>query len=700
MENCNAWNQIWQVFRDEIIRHVADFDSDGKVDTLIPNIFSWPGNGNPYFEQFNGMALPASLQGYAPFHDNNSNGIYEPHLGEYPIVPDIEQIPSQILWSVFNDDCGGLPDYFSPLHPGLHAEIQLTSYSFYCDDNPTLNRTLFNQWKIINKSSSNWDSLLMGLFSRWSAGCISYDNGGVGTYPEGQSVFHYLRSVANPVGTPCDSILPDSILNTLISTTFLSHELFRTNVVGLPCTPFQIERYLFEVMKGQTSSGTLTQGEDGCNPDAPPAQFAFYGNPADASSWSMVSANLPWEQYRIIPSIILGTLAPGQSVHITTSTTIHRQADQGFAENVQIMYEEIDSVRSFYQSGIAPACFRNDCQGECVWPGDINGDFIVNYCDLLPLGVHLNQSGPKRDESPFWHASEAATWPEDMANGKNLKHADGDGDGTIEIEDFHISENNYLYPVPGYTPPAVVYQEGPELYVTLLETGQSIDPAHLKAGQNFAVRIWLDGPDNLYGLAFQFEYDTAFLKSPNLLGPGLQYYDQTARWISEYRTEDDRYVFDMTWVRTHPDSTLQNGKLFTFLAGTLDDYPNPLPSANTLLRFRNIKGILNDGTEISLGSTDLEIHVDDIMTGATENTPADNLKIFPNPAGDFLNVSLTNYLSESIEIQLMDIFGRTLFNTLLPPGENKLQIPVADFPEGFYVLSINGQAVEKISVLH
>lgn len=539
----------------------------------------------------------------------------------------------------------------------------------------------------------------MGLFSRWSSGCISYDNGGVGTYPTGQSVFHYLRSVANPVGTPCDSILPDSILNTLFSTTFLSHELFRTNVVGLPCTPFQIERYLFEVMKGQTSTGTLTQGEDGCNPAAPPAQFAFDGNPADTSSWSMVSANLPWEQYRIIPSIFIGTLTPGQSVLITTSTTVHRQADQGFAENVQIMYEEIDSVRSFYQSGIAPACFRDDCQADCVWPGDINGDFIVNHCDLLPLGVHLNQSGPERNERPFWHASEATPWPGIQANGKNLKHADSDGDGTIEIEDFHISENNYLYAVPGHTSPAVVYQEGPELYITLIPTGQPIDPNHLKAGQNFAIRIWLDGPDNLYGLAYQLEYDTAFIKEPNLLGPGLEYYNETARWTSNFRIEGDRFVFDQSWVRTHPDSTLHNGKLFTFLSGTHEAYPEPFPSANSLIRLRNIKGILNDGTEISLGSTDLEIHVDDIMTGATEDAIARNLKVYPNPAADYFNGSFANQSSHNAEMRLVDILGRTSFKTILLPGENNLQIAAVDLPEGIYFLCIENQAVEKVCVV-
>lgn len=699
-ETCVAWNRIWQAFRDEILHHMADFEYDGKVDTVIPNIYAWPGNGNPFFEQFNGITLPMSPHGYAPFFDKNSNGIYEPHLGEYPSVPGTTQVPSQLLWSVSNDDCGGLYDHLSGLNPSLHAEIQLTSFSFYCDENPLLNRTLFNQWKIINKSNSTWDSLLMGLFSRWSFGCPSYGNSGVGTYAAGQSVFHYQRSVSNPGNSVCDSILPDSILNTLVSTTFLSHELFRTNVVGLPCTPFQMENRLFEILTGQTANGLLTQGGDGCNPAAPPAQFAFDGNPADPDGWSMASANLPWEQYRIIPSIFLGSLAPDQSVLITTATTIHRQAGLDFAQNVQRMYDDIDSLRSFHQNGIATACHRKDCLGDCVWPGDTNGDFIVNHCDLLPLGVHLNESGPNRGESPFWHATEASPWNNQQANGKNLKHADADGDGLIEIEDFHISENNYLFTVPGYTPPATVYQQGPELYFTTIGLGQSVDPDHLKAGQDFAVRIWLDGPDDLYGLTFQVEYDTAYLVAPQVFGQGLRYFDQRASYITDYRKEGHRFVFDLAWVRTHPDSSLADGKLYTFFTGTHDSYPNQLPSANTLIRLRNIKGILNDGTEISLGSTDLELHIDDITTGVSSPAGVDDPSIFPNPADEYFHVSFTNDSAGRVEMKILNLFGQSMLNLFLEPGDNELEISTVDFPPGCYVLNIGGRAVKKILILH
>ncbi|GAB4255719.1 MAG: hypothetical protein Kow0027_22560 [Saprospiraceae bacterium] len=699
-EDCSRWNRKWQVFRDEILHHIEDYADDAFVNEPILNIFGWPGNGNPYFEQINGFPLPDSPQGFAPFFDADGDGIYEPQFGEYPMVEGVDEIPSQIAWAVANDYCGDLFDDVTSYFGDMNAEVQLTLFSFYCDDNPILNRTVFNRWKIINKHSTSWDSLFMGAFLDWDFECLAGRDEGAGTYPQGQSVFHYLRSIPNPMGTPCDTLLPDTIKKTLISTGFLNHELHKSNVLGLPCTPPPFLKQPFKFLDGTTTSGHLTHGEDGCNPDAPPAQFAFDGNPADPNAWSMASANLPFSDYEILPSVFLGTVLPGEAVTIDMFTAFHRESGADFSQNVQLMYQEIDQIRSQYQAGISTACSRLDCTGDCVWPGDHNGDSIVNHCDLFPLAVHLNQTGAKRSESPFWHASQAQTWNGQQANGKDLKHADGDGNGRIEIEDFKISENHYRFTLPGQLPSPIVYQAGPELYFTIIGAGMQVDPNHLKAGQTFVIKVWLDAPEELYGLAFELEYDTAYLKPPYAYNTGLgNYPNYTASWSSEYRVENNRYVIDRCEVRTHPDSTLHDGISLAFFTGTLDDYPDVLPSAKTLVRLRNIKGIRNDGTEITLGATDLELHFDDIMTATGEKATAPTVAIYPNPAKEFVEVILPEHTAGPLQIQIIDQLGRAVY-TGDWRGENELHIPVSNIPNGLYWLRLNGQMTGKFCVMH
>src|SRR5690554_5538806 len=66
---------IWHVKKSDIIYHIDNYNQPGYV--TPKEIEEWPGNGN--------SSIGVAVQ-LAPYVDVNNNGVYEPHLGEYPCI--------------------------------------------------------------------------------------------------------------------------------------------------------------------------------------------------------------------------------------------------------------------------------------------------------------------------------------------------------------------------------------------------------------------------------------------------------------------------------------------------------------------------------------------------------------------------------------------------------------------------------------
>ncbi|MCB9266234.1 MAG: hypothetical protein H6558_14485 [Lewinellaceae bacterium] len=85
------FNWIWQVSREEILAHQADFAADGRIDSIIPAVYSWPGRANPHSLEYNGFEISEDYEILAPFEDWNGDGIYNPDKGDYPKLAVIGQ---------------------------------------------------------------------------------------------------------------------------------------------------------------------------------------------------------------------------------------------------------------------------------------------------------------------------------------------------------------------------------------------------------------------------------------------------------------------------------------------------------------------------------------------------------------------------------------------------------------------------------
>ncbi|MFN0213847.1 MAG: hypothetical protein ACKVT2_06285, partial [Saprospiraceae bacterium] len=164
-----GWNKIWEVSCIDINQHLADLQDNGIVDNPNPDLYGFPGRGNPDFEQFNQFDLP-SLQALAGFFDNTSNNIYEPQQGDYPSIEirncPIGQLPEYQNWFVSNDDLphpSGLP---STQSVELHTQI----FAYKTVAPSPFNKAIFVRYKLINRSHAPLDSCYVGIYADFDIG--------------------------------------------------------------------------------------------------------------------------------------------------------------------------------------------------------------------------------------------------------------------------------------------------------------------------------------------------------------------------------------------------------------------------------------------------------------------------------------------------------------------------------------------------
>lgn len=66
----------------------------------------------------------------------------------------------------------------------------------------------------------------------------------------------------------------------------------------------------------------------------------------------------------------------------------------------------------------------------------------------------------------------------------------------------------------------------------------------------------------------------------------------------------------------------------------------------------------------------------------------ENIKIFPNPTSDFINISNTNY-NAYFEYEIINPFGKIIFSGKITSGEQKIN--VLSLANGIYILKLKGQ---------
>lgn len=346
-------NKIWKVTLEEIEQHKADYADNGVIDNPIPAVFAWPAIGNGSFEVFNnGMQLPNTPQGLAPFFDADFTGTYDPSNGDYPSIEVLYCAPvegaKEICWYVINDV--DVPSNPATTGGRLKVEIQVTAWAYECSaENAPLANSIFTSLKIINRNPITLNQVRFGLYNDFSIGEKNDDF--VGFDPLNWLTFAYngsnndaiyganapamgldiLRSPRRPV------VLPNG-LDSLAQTTVNYFVPFN------PVLTYTTEGIL-NMMKGLNADGS----------SLPNFGFPYSGNPNNANEPSEISAgNIPGNR-ATITTFEPFEFNPGAQNQILVSHFFARKADYSSLKNQLSLYDLSGGVQRFFDN-----CFGTD----------------------------------------------------------------------------------------------------------------------------------------------------------------------------------------------------------------------------------------------------------------------------------------------------------------------------------------------------
>jgi hypothetical protein len=306
-----------------------------------------------------------------------------------------------------------------------------------------------------------------------------------------------------------------------------------------------------------------------------------------------------------------------------------------------------------------------------VWPGDANYDLIANNMDILNIGLAFGGTGFVRPgASNNYVAQPCLDWPSQFQNGVNAKHADCDGNGTVNFSDTIAVSLNYgqthLKPL---APVDSINATGPDLY---FQVSGVIPP-----GSTISIPILLGTSskpaNNFYGIAFTVNFDTAMVQAGSV---SVSY---AGSWLVGPQNN------------VHLEKNLGNGSLD--LGFSRIDHQNVSgsgviamltfkiannASGNFNLSFSNAKADESAGSDepVHPVSSSHLVSVDEIAG-------ADIFSIYPNPSSDYLYLTY-NSQTKTPTFEIVDVTGRILFNGNLSLN----QIDISSLHQGIYLLKI------------
>jgi hypothetical protein len=413
-------NKIWSVTREEIEKHIRDFEENQTIDNPINPIFAWPGRGNPYFEAYNGEELPEVdfPRQLAPFYDYDADGIYNPMKGDYPHNRKT-LISDQIAWFTFNDNAH--PNDVTNGNP-LQFEINCMAYAYQCEEAGAIpNRTIFLEYTIWNKALEPIDSLFAGLLLDYTLGCER--NEYMGTFPELNSVYIYEAAPEKDCNNSDVMVSATVVRDMLLYKNHEENAPFQyvpfTNIMPVY---LESEGYIpamsapendaefYNYLTGSWRDGShLKYGGFGFNPNSNQlADLVFSGFPIGANEWNEINAQQIPGHRRSIASLGPAGIPPGSYRDFTIALTVHPcfqncttvGTDLGFYDS----FSEIRDLKEWYQrighrmDPPPPPTFY--CTQEDFFP--VDPDFYVPQIIVYPVPTYDFVNIVTVQGTPYW----------------------------------------------------------------------------------------------------------------------------------------------------------------------------------------------------------------------------------------------------------------------------------------------------------
>lgn len=393
---------------------------------------------------------------------------------------------------------------------------------------------------------------------------------------------------------------------------------------------------------------------------------------------------------------------PGQSTH--------NLAGQSFTGTNLLIYTPtpgysgIDSFSLSYCPGPNMPCYPfsvkldvssppgnsgNPCVYNCLWPGDMNADGIVNHRDLLPLGKYSGIDGPMRSNSGVnWFGQPAANWNYPFSGAStDLKHVDSDGNGKINSADTVAIRQNYGK-TSTITPKAVNIDKGlPFVYEVLNSIISEGDLVRVRVGLGTASAPVTD----IYGFAFDVTLNN------DLVDSAFQMIYYRNSWLTldapylTFTANPSLRKLETAFTRINNHVTQGHGAFGELNFIVIEILDGARPSDSISVNLHPSAVMFADGSTVSGQPVTLKIPYSrqNSSSGGADIKPKPELILYPSPAHDHLNIHL-NGVAEIQDIKILSLTGESMLEKAVQ-GKYTV-ISTEKFPSGTYFATVKTTA--------
>ncbi len=396
---------------------------------------------------------------------------------------------------------------------------------------------------------------------------------------------------------------------------------------------------------------------------------------------------------------------PGASLNIVANSS---GANPGFSTTGNYFYKPWTPVSidlSAYAGQTVTAQFiASDCvQGghggymyidfECntagttvpeTWPGDANYDLTVNFADMFYVGAAYNLTGiPRATVDNSYSAFASTDWSSNSLYLVNAKHADCNGDGTINGLDSVAINLNYgmTHPFKNSTTHLVAQNISSTYPISITSTLDSV-----YYGQNLALSFNIGNSsmpvDSIYGIGFTLQYPD------QLVDPSYTNQSSSASTMGTYGTTLMKLAkpvgntIDLMAVRTDgQDALAVNGNVFTLhLKG------NQQIMNDSVFNFTisNLKAITKTGYALAFANATVPVKFKANLTTGIKNYKEEQVLIYPNPVQSKLSVSAEQKIKG---YEISSILGSTILRGVVQES-TKTDIDVSSLAKGTYFIHV------------
>ncbi len=330
---------------------------------------------------------------------------------------------------------------------------------------------------------------------------------------------------------------------------------------------------------------------------------------------------------------------------------------------------------------------------DCVWPGDANGDKIVNYLDLLDVAAGFGIKGPPRINAGIaWDKQFSNEWLYKTPGGLNYKHLDCNGDGIINAADTLVIATNYGKSInPQQQPQPVQSPQDPPLYFRFAERVYY-------GGDTVKVSVILGANNNhmneAYGIALKYLYDDTYMQPGtyrfNWVCNGFCVENNT---LNIYRQSGNTTVAEGAMARTDRARSAEKGIVAQINFVLRDsNFAYPEQGAAIAFNFLHSKVINKAGAPIKVFSKGDSVTVfrvrekeDTSHIGIKPESISSQLKVYPNPASNMVYIDAGEHLLQ--ELYVINMLGESVI-FMSNPAVSKASINTSQLPPGIYFLRL------------